>query len=318
MKGSGGAKPNEGQYNVRYQSIPVSYDTVLKVLDTDYENFAIIYSCSGVGPIGHTESIWVMARERVPSGPVLQQIYGVLDRLKISRSYFIETDQKDCETQGPPEEAIDPTTSAPTKAPPKKKVVKGSQKADTVEIIEIAEPIKEVIKPVEVVPVVEKVIVVKSVIPEPISHVSSGSKGSIREQIDEKIKAGIVPVVPAVRSTIVEKRVESVTVESETPAVRSNIAEKKVEPIAAVAIPVEKSVDVPAKVVAVKSAFEVPAEKNVVVPEVVVEEKVRELPVSVSHVAAIKSGLTRESIKTETTDVTADKTDRQIPVQIVS
>lgn len=51
-----------------------------------------------------------MARERVPPGPVLQRAYGVLDKYQISRTFFIKTDQKDCETRTPAEEAIDPST----------------------------------------------------------------------------------------------------------------------------------------------------------------------------------------------------------------
>jgi apolipoprotein D and lipocalin family protein len=102
-------KEDEGLFNVRYSGLPIAYDTVLKVLDTDYESFAVIWSCSGVAPFGHTESVWVMARERVPSGPVLQKIYGVLDKYKISRTFFVESDQKNCETLPLPLEAIDPT-----------------------------------------------------------------------------------------------------------------------------------------------------------------------------------------------------------------
>lgn len=57
------------------------------------------------------ESVWVMARERVPPGPVLQRAYGILDKFLISRTFFIKTDQKDCETRTPAEEAVDPTTA---------------------------------------------------------------------------------------------------------------------------------------------------------------------------------------------------------------
>lgn len=81
----------------------------MNVLDTDYENFAVIWSCSGIGPIGHTESAWVMTRERLPAGPVLQRAYGVLDRFGIRRSFFIETDQQNCDPMAAPLEAYDPT-----------------------------------------------------------------------------------------------------------------------------------------------------------------------------------------------------------------
>lgn len=55
-----------------------------------------------------------MARDRIPSGPILQRAYGVLDKYQISRTFFIKTDQKDCETREPAEEAYDVTTAKAT------------------------------------------------------------------------------------------------------------------------------------------------------------------------------------------------------------
>lgn len=94
------------------------------VLDTDYVNYAVIWSCSNVTPLGHTESAWVsvkqlikinllqffiqkklMTRERSPRGEVLQAAYGVLDKFKMNRSFFVKTDQEKCETLPPPQEA---------------------------------------------------------------------------------------------------------------------------------------------------------------------------------------------------------------------
>ncbi|KAJ8942397.1 hypothetical protein NQ318_016646, partial [Aromia moschata] len=43
-----------------------------------------------------TKSIWVMTRERIPPVPVLQTVYGVLDKFKISRTFFVKTDQEGC------------------------------------------------------------------------------------------------------------------------------------------------------------------------------------------------------------------------------
>jgi apolipoprotein D and lipocalin family protein len=50
-----------------------------------------------------------MARERIPRGEVLQAAYGVLDKYKMNRSFFVQTEQTNCETLPPPLEAIDPT-----------------------------------------------------------------------------------------------------------------------------------------------------------------------------------------------------------------
>lgn len=51
---SGVLKGPESVLNVKYQSFPLNYDTNLSILDTDYENYTVIYSCTRIGPIGHT------------------------------------------------------------------------------------------------------------------------------------------------------------------------------------------------------------------------------------------------------------------------
>lgn len=53
------------------------------------------------------ESVWILTRERKPEGPVLQAAYGVLDKYKISRVFFVKTDQVNCETEPEAQEAED-------------------------------------------------------------------------------------------------------------------------------------------------------------------------------------------------------------------
>ncbi|XP_059609367.1 apolipoprotein D-like [Phlebotomus argentipes] len=98
-----------GKFNVRYTNTPIAYDTTFNVLDTDYDGFAVLYSCSSIIPFGHTDFVWLMTRDRLPAGEVLQRAYGTLDKYKISRTFFVETDQKDCDTVAAPQEAYDPT-----------------------------------------------------------------------------------------------------------------------------------------------------------------------------------------------------------------
>jgi hypothetical protein len=94
------------------------------VLDTDYKNYAVVWSCSNITPFGHTESAWLLSRAVVPSGSVLQAAYGVLDKYKINRSFFVKTDQADCVVLPPPQEAVDTTaaTVAKNEAAPEKAV----------------------------------------------------------------------------------------------------------------------------------------------------------------------------------------------------
>lgn len=49
--------------------------------------------------------MWILARERIPEGPVVQAAYGVLDKYKISRLFFVKTDQTNCETEPEAQEA---------------------------------------------------------------------------------------------------------------------------------------------------------------------------------------------------------------------
>lgn len=55
------------------------------------------------------ESAWVMTRDRLPVGPVMQRAYGVLDKYQLSRNFFIKTDQKNCDILPIAQEAYDPT-----------------------------------------------------------------------------------------------------------------------------------------------------------------------------------------------------------------
>lgn len=52
-------KGGEGRFTVKYDGFPLNYDTALVVLDTDYKNYAVIWSCTNVTPLGHTENAWV-------------------------------------------------------------------------------------------------------------------------------------------------------------------------------------------------------------------------------------------------------------------
>lgn len=44
-------KTGQGKIRVKYLTSPLSTETDLVVLDTDYDNYAVVWSCSGFGPI---------------------------------------------------------------------------------------------------------------------------------------------------------------------------------------------------------------------------------------------------------------------------
>lgn len=73
-----------------------------------------------------------MARERYPRGEVLQAAYGVLDKYKMNRAFFVKTDQENCETLPPPQEAVDPLSET-------KNVLKNPENATEITIEQMLE-----------------------------------------------------------------------------------------------------------------------------------------------------------------------------------
>lgn len=86
-----------------------------------------------------TESAWVMTRDRLPPNLVLQRAYGVLDKYKISRAFFIKTGQEDCTVQPQAIEPVDPVhqdtkpAAEAGPAPPASGVTKNAHDAQDVQ-----------------------------------------------------------------------------------------------------------------------------------------------------------------------------------------
>ncbi|XP_054268678.1 apolipoprotein D-like [Macrosteles quadrilineatus] len=93
-------KGTEAKLNVKYSQLPYPVETSYTVLDTDYDNYAVVWSCSGLG-LFNTQNAWVMTRERNPSVTTLQKAYAVLDKYKIGRTFFVKTDQTECHIAEP-------------------------------------------------------------------------------------------------------------------------------------------------------------------------------------------------------------------------
>lgn len=56
----------EGRMIVKFSSLPIPYDTEYVVLGTDYDNYAVLWSCSGIGPV-HTRKLIIYRTEPVYS-----------------------------------------------------------------------------------------------------------------------------------------------------------------------------------------------------------------------------------------------------------
>ncbi|XP_058449438.1 apolipoprotein D-like [Malaya genurostris] len=106
-------RAGDGQYTIMYQSFSVNYNASVLVLGTDYTTYAVLYSCSNVGPFGHTVSAWLMTRERVPQAKTMFRAYEVLNKFGISRTFFVKTNQVDCIIVPSNIDALDATRSGP-------------------------------------------------------------------------------------------------------------------------------------------------------------------------------------------------------------
>ncbi|CAG0904404.1 unnamed protein product [Darwinula stevensoni] len=67
------------------------------VLDTDYESYAVLFSCSSLcrGQY-HTETAWILGRAAAISRGTLGQIYSRLRGIGIDPKRFLAVDQSDC------------------------------------------------------------------------------------------------------------------------------------------------------------------------------------------------------------------------------
>lgn len=100
---------NNGEFRVLYQTIPkaieflvpdflsfLNFNTTVRVLHTDYDNFAILFSCRNLNRYAHIESSWLLSRTQNPTEEEWQMAYGYLDKFGL-RNFFVKSDQSKCE-----------------------------------------------------------------------------------------------------------------------------------------------------------------------------------------------------------------------------
>ncbi|XP_053978719.1 apolipoprotein D-like [Hylaeus volcanicus] len=189
------SKAEEGKLIVKY-TIPLTPETKYNVLETDYDNYAVLWSCSGIGPF-HTQNAWVMTRERLAPGPVIQKAYAVLDKYKISRTFFVKTDQNDCAYSEP--EETKPGEAAPSVEDadknPEKKPEKDSENVRTAAMPEPPQLVVEVENPKDDKELAKNVLIAEdskkpsiNTVPERIMEVAEAMKDEQPADIAEEKK----------------------------------------------------------------------------------------------------------------------------------
>ena len=87
MRPPTGQTAQPGKYTVRFGFGVPFQGTEMTVLDTDYQEYALIYACTNsiLPKLFHTEFLWIMSRDGALSNPTRQNLYELLDGHKINR-----------------------------------------------------------------------------------------------------------------------------------------------------------------------------------------------------------------------------------------
>ncbi|XP_012286568.1 apolipoprotein D [Orussus abietinus] len=92
-------RSDDPKLSVTFPSLPLQFDAPYWILDTDYERFAVVWSCTNFG-VFSVRNAWILTRDPKPPIPVLEKAYQTIDRNNVSRAYLIRTDQKNCPAAG--------------------------------------------------------------------------------------------------------------------------------------------------------------------------------------------------------------------------
>ncbi|KAL7738650.1 hypothetical protein ACLKA6_006940 [Drosophila palustris] len=67
-----------------------------QVLYTDYDNFAILWSCGSIGSLGYADQIWILGRETDFVLEIREKIYDVLKRLSLDPERLVLSKNSNC------------------------------------------------------------------------------------------------------------------------------------------------------------------------------------------------------------------------------
>lgn len=66
------------------------------MLYTDYDNFAILWSCGSIGSLGYADQIWILGRETDFNVDIREKIYDVLKRLSLDPERLVLSKNTNC------------------------------------------------------------------------------------------------------------------------------------------------------------------------------------------------------------------------------
>lgn len=71
------------------------------ILDTDYESFAVVFSCSSFLHLVNGKIVWILSRSRFPPQSVLDRAYDIMKINGLSTTYLATTDNTGCPDEIP-------------------------------------------------------------------------------------------------------------------------------------------------------------------------------------------------------------------------
>merc|ERR1712133_61938 len=92
-----------------YAELVVNFDTVpftssspnYKVLDTDYDNYAVVYNCNNFLGFFKSESLWFLTRAQSPDQSIVDQGYEKMTSLGLPVRRLRQTSQTNCDSMPP-------------------------------------------------------------------------------------------------------------------------------------------------------------------------------------------------------------------------
>ncbi|CAG2252903.1 APOD [Mytilus edulis] len=66
------------------------------VIDTDYTNYTLIYSCTSILGISHFEFAWILGRQRTMDQALVDRLFAELKSYNVNVGHFMKEDQTGC------------------------------------------------------------------------------------------------------------------------------------------------------------------------------------------------------------------------------
>ncbi|RZF38442.1 hypothetical protein LSTR_LSTR011932 [Laodelphax striatellus] len=85
---------NDAKYIVIFKNVPTNGS--YWVVDTDYESYSVVYSCTSIFGLFNLKFLWLLTRTPEPTQYVIERMNSVLETNGLSSYLLSKTNQKNC------------------------------------------------------------------------------------------------------------------------------------------------------------------------------------------------------------------------------